>query len=146
MLLREMRAEDRRAVLDLLEHAFHLRELFERYMDFDAAFAWSDVLLALDGERPVACVQVFEKTIRLRGAPVRLGGIGSVATHESFRGQGVSSELLVATIARMRARGMQLSLLFAGPAQPLYEKHGWRRIALPLIRLRAPAGRGIVPP
>ena len=140
MLLREMRAEDRPAVLDLLEHAFHLRELFERYMDFDPAFAYANFLLALDGGRPVACVQVFDKTIRLGGGAVRLGGIGSVATHADFRGRGVSSELLVAMIERMRARGMALSLLFAGPAQPLYARHGWQRIALPLIRLRARAG------
>jgi len=143
MQLREMRAEDRPAVLDLLEHAFHLRELFERYMDFDPAFAYADYLLALDGARPVACVQIFAKTIRLGGGEVRLGGIGSVATHEGFRGRGVSSELLVATIERMRARGMALSLLFAGPAQPLYARHGWQRIALPLLRLR---GRDGAPP
>src|SRR5215813_14270474 len=140
MQLREMRAEDRPAVLDLLEHAFHLRELFERYMDFDSAFAYADYLLALDGGLPVACVQIFEKTIRLGGGAVRLGGIGSVATHESFRRRGVSSELLVAAIERMRARGMALSLLFAGAAQPLYARHGWHRIALPLVRLRGRRG------
>lgn len=139
MWVREMRAEDRPAVLDLLEHAFRLRELFERYMDFDPAFAHRDFLLAVDGDRPVACVQVFAKTIRLREGEARLGGIGSVATHADYRGRGLSSELLVATIERMRARGMALSLLFAGPAQPLYARHGWRRIPLPLIRLRAPA-------
>jgi GNAT superfamily N-acetyltransferase len=143
MKVREMRAEDRPAVLDLLEHSFHLRELFGRYMDFDSAFAWSDLLLALDGERPVACVQVFAKTIRLRGGEVRLGGIGSVATHESFRGRGVSSELLVETIARMGQRGMALSLLFAGQAAPLYERHGWHKVPLALVRLRA---RGARPP
>ena len=91
----------------------------------------------------VACVQVFAKTIRLRGAAVRLGGIGSVATHESCRGRGVSSELLVQTIERMRQRGMALSLLFAGQAAPLYERHGWHRIPIALIRLRA---RGARPP
>src|SRR4249920_3729351 len=135
MKLREMRAEDRPAVLDLLEHSFHLRELFARYMDFDAAFAYGDFLLALDGERPVACVQVFAKTIRLRGAEVRLGGIGSVATHESVRGRGVSSELLVETIERMRQRDMALSLLFAGQAAPLYERHRWHKVPLALTRL-----------
>jgi predicted N-acetyltransferase YhbS len=137
MKLREMRAEDRPAVLDLLEHSFHLRELFARYMDFDAAFAYGDFLLALDGERPVACVQVFAKTIRLRGAEVRLGGIGSVATHESVRGRGVSSELLVETIERMRQRDMALSLLFAGQAAPLYGRHGWHKVPIALTRLRA---------
>ena len=136
-----MRREDRPAVLDLLEHSFRLRELFERYMDFDSAFAWGDFLLAEDDARVVACVQVFDKTIRLRGAAVRLGGIGSVATHESCRGRGVSSELLVQTIERMRARGMALSLLFAAPVAPLYERLGWHRIPVALLRLRASGAR-----
>jgi N-acetylglutamate synthase-like GNAT family acetyltransferase len=143
MKVREMRAEDRPAVLDLLEHSFHLRELFERYMDFDAAFAYGDFLLAEDGARVVACVQVFAKTIHLRGHSVRLGGIGSVATHESCRGRGLSSQLLVQTIERMRRREMALSLLFAGQAAPLYERHGWHKVPLALIRLRA---RGARPP
>ncbi|HKC50133.1 MAG TPA: GNAT family N-acetyltransferase [Myxococcota bacterium] len=135
MQVREMKREDRGAVLDLLEHAFGLRELFERYMDFDPAFAYGDYLLALEGDAPVACVQIFDKTIGLRGESVRLGGIGSVATRASHRGRGVSSELLEGALERMRARGMWLSLLFAAPVAPLYERLGWHRIPAPLLRL-----------
>jgi predicted acetyltransferase len=135
MQMREMKREDRGAVLDLLEHAFGLRELFERYMDFDPAFAYGDYLLAIDGDAPVACVQIFDKTIGLRGEAVRLGGIGSVATRASQRGRGVSSDLLERALERMRARGMWLSLLFAAPVAPLYERLGWHRVPAPLLRL-----------
>jgi predicted N-acetyltransferase YhbS len=137
MQVREMRREDRGAVLDLLEHAFGIRKLFERYMDFDPKFAYGDYLLAQDGDSVVACVQIFDKTIRLRGEAVRLGGIGSVATHASQRGRGVSSDLLERAIERMRARGMVVSLLFAAPVAPLYDRLGWHRIPAPLLRLRA---------
>ncbi|HTO54439.1 MAG TPA: GNAT family N-acetyltransferase [Myxococcota bacterium] len=130
-----MQRADRGAVLDLLEHAFGIRELFERYMDFDPEFAYGDFLLALDGDAPVACVQVFAKTIRLRGRAVRLGGIGSVATHASQRGGGLASDLLERALERMRARGMAISLLFAAPVAPLYERLGWRKIPAPLLRL-----------
>jgi predicted N-acetyltransferase YhbS len=140
MLVREMKREDRAAVLDLLEHAFGVRELFERYMDFDPAFAYGDYLLALDAGAPVACVQIFDKTIRVRGTPVRLGGIGSVATHSDYRGRGVSSDLLERAIERMRARGMWLSLLFAAPVAPLYERLGWQRLPAPLMRLTPDPG------
>lgn len=133
-----MRASDRAAVLDLLEHAFGLRELFERYMDFDPAFAYSDFWLACEGERPVSCVQVFEKTIRMRHEPVTLGGIGSVATHERQRGKGLASELLRRAIDTMRARGMALSLLFTGRFA-FYEALGWLQISTRLFKLRAPA-------
>ena len=60
-------------------------------------------------------MQIFERPIRLRHERVLLGGIGSVATHASARGKGLASELLRRAIARMRERGMALSLLFTGP-------------------------------
>jgi predicted N-acetyltransferase YhbS len=146
MRVREMTREDRGPVLDLLEHAFGVRELFERYMDFDSAFAYGDYLLALDGDTPVACVQIFDKTIRLRGASVRLGGIGSVATRASHRGRGLSSDLLQRALERMRGRSMQLSLLFAAPVAPLYERLGWHRIPAPLLRLSPSAKTGASEP
>lgn len=154
MQVREMKREDRGAVLDLLQHAFGVRELFERYMDFDPAFAYGDYLLALDGDAPVACVQIFDKTIRMRGESLRLGGIGSVATHASQRGHGVAADLLERALERMRGRSMWLSLLFAAPVAPLYERLGWHRIPAPLLRLSqadraaapaTPAGRAFQP-
>jgi len=133
-----MRASDRGAVLDLLEHAFGVRELFERYIAFDSAFADSDVSVAFENGRPVSCVQVFAKTIRLRREAVSLGGIGSVATHESQRGKGLASQLLRRAIERMCARGMALSLLFTGRFA-FYEALGWEQISMRLFKLRAPA-------
>src|SRR5262249_4183513 len=130
-----MKRAERESVLDLLEHAFGIRELFERYMDFDPEFSYGDVLLAVEDRVPVACVQVFSKTIRLRGRTVRLGGIGSVATHASQRGSGLATDLLERALERMRARAMAISLLFAAPVAPLYERLGWRRIPAPILRL-----------
>jgi len=153
LLVREMVRADRQAVLDLLEHAFGVRELFERYMDFDPAFSYGDLVLALEDGEPVACVQVFDKTIRLRGESVRLGGIGGVATRASHRGRGVSSDLLERALERMRAKEMWLSLLFAAPIAPLYERLGWHKIPAPQLRLSpkrrdaqvTPAGRAFQP-
>jgi predicted N-acetyltransferase YhbS len=139
MEIREMRPEDREPVLDLLEHAFSVRELFARNMDFDSAFSFADVLLACDAGRPVSCVQIFEKPIRLRHERVTLGGIGSVATHASARGKGLASELLRQAIVRMRARGMALSLLFTGRFT-FYEPLGWQQISTRLFKV-APAAR-----
>jgi predicted N-acetyltransferase YhbS len=143
MEIREMRAGDREAVLDLLEHAFLVRDLFARFMDFDPAFGWGDVLLAVDEGRPVSCVQTFSKTIRLRGEAVALGGIGSVATHSSARGSGLASRLLRLAIERMQARGMALSLLFTGRFT-FYEPLGWQQISTRLFKL-APGELRAVP-
>jgi len=129
-----MRADDREAVLDLLEHAFSVRELFARYMDFDPAFSYADLLLAVDAGRPVSCVQIFAKPIRLRRERVLLGGIGSVATHAAARGKGLASLLLRRAIEQMRARGMALSLLFASRFT-FYEALGWQQISTRLFKI-----------
>jgi predicted N-acetyltransferase YhbS len=111
-----------------------VRELFERFMTFDPAFSYADVLLALDGGKPVSCVQIFARPIRLRHERVLLGGIGSVATHASARGRGLASELLRQAIARMRERGMALSLLFTGRFS-FYETLGWQQMSTRLFKL-----------
>jgi len=139
MEIRAMRAADRESVLDLLEHAFSVRELFARFMDFDPAFSYGDILLAVEAGRPISCVQIFERPIRLRHERVKLGGIGSVATLTSARGRGLASELLRRAILEMRARDMALSLLFTGRFT-FYEPLGWQQISTRLFKL-APAPR-----
>jgi predicted N-acetyltransferase YhbS len=134
MEFRGMRAGDREPVLDLLEHAFSVRELFARYMDFDPAFSYADILLAIDAGRPVSCVQIFARPIRLRHERVTLGGIGSVATHAAARGKGLASELLRQAIQIMHTRGMALSLLFAARFS-FYERLGWQQMSLRFFKL-----------
>ena len=130
-----MREADRDRVLALLECAFGDRSIFERYMDYDACFRPADFLLAVEDERALSCVQVFEKTIQLRGQPLQLGGIGSVATWPDARGRGLATELMRRQTDAMRARGMALGLLFAGPVA-FYEKLGWSQIPLRHVALR----------
>lgn len=122
-----MRASEREPVLDLLERAFSERELFARYMDADPAYDPGDFLLALDGGRPVSCVQIFTKAIRLRGESVPLGGIGSVATDPDHRSKGLGSELMRRSEQRMRERGMPLGLLFTTRFS-FYATLGWVQI------------------
>lgn len=109
-----MRAGEEEPLLDLLEGAFGLRAIFRRYMDRDPLLRPEDTLLALDQNGPISCVQIFSKRIRLRGETVALGGIGSVATADAYRKQGLASELLSRAIREMAQRGMALALLFSG--------------------------------
>ena len=60
---RAWRASDEIAPAPLLECAFGNRSIFERYIDHDERFRPGDFLLAVDGERVQACVQVFEKIL-----------------------------------------------------------------------------------
>ena len=138
-----MRADERVPVLDLLERAFGERELFARYMDFDPAYAPDDFLLAVEDGRPISSVQIFTKTIRLRGSEVRLGGIGSVATDPGHQKRGLASELLRRQHERMRERSLVLGLLFS--TWEFYEKLGWERLPARALAVHATEARGDAP-
>ncbi len=130
-----MRSAETEAVLELLEEAFGFRELFVRYLERDPALGPEDTLLAVAGERPVACVQIFTKRIRLRGQSVGLGGIGSVGTARDFRGRGLARRLVEAAAEEMRRRRMALALLFTGLVG-FYEPLGFIRVPQRRQRLR----------
>jgi predicted acetyltransferase len=125
--MRPMRAGEEESLLDLLEGAFGVRGIFQRYMDRDPLLRPEDTLLALDDHGPISCVQIFSKRIRLRGETVALGGIGSVATVDSYRRQGLASELLSRAIREMEKRGMALALLFTGLFD-FYQRLGFRSV------------------
>ena len=138
--IRTMRADEREPFLDLVEAAFGKRAEFARYLDADALLDANDTWLALDGDRPVSCLQIFEKPIRLRAEVVTVGGIGSVATHPRFERRGISTRLLQRAIDDMRDRGHALSLLFTGRTT-FYERLDWVQIPRPTWTLtRTPSG------
>ena len=122
-----MRAGEEEPLLDLLEGAFGLGGIFQRYMNWDPLLRPEDTLLALDDHGPISCVQIFSKRIRLRGETVALGGIGSVATADSYREQGLASELMRHAIREMEQRGMALALLFTGLFD-FYQRLGFRSV------------------
>lgn len=138
-----MLADDREAVLELLGRSFGFREIFARYMDSDPGYRPDDFLLALEDGRPISCVQLFARQIRLRGEVVRLAGIGSVATDPERRGSGLASQLIERQHERMRERGMILGLLFSD--SDLYRKLGWVRIPIRELGVYAPANPPALP-
>lgn len=147
-----MRADERAPFLALMKAAFVDEDTahFARYLDEDPRLSHRDTLVAVDGERLVSAVQIFTRTVGLRGAAVPLGGIGSVATHPDYERRGHSTELLRRAIAEMQRRKMALSLLFTGRTS-FYERLGWVAIPHPLLVVRrgeragAPVGRAFEP-
>lgn len=127
--VRTLRPGEREAVLDLLDEwplggPLRGRDFFRRYIESDPTYRDENFQVAEVDGRLVACVQVFPRLLRVRGAVVPAGGIGSVFTREAARGTGVASALLEAAVADMRARGMELSLLFAS-RHAFYARLGW---------------------
>jgi len=134
---RTLRDDEREAFLDLMDAAFvdEERAHFARYLDEDPLLGHDDTLVALDAGRIVSALQIFTRTIRLRGEPVLLGGIGSVGTHPDFEGRGLSTALLRRAIDAMHGRGMVLSLLFTGRVG-FYQRLDWVQILHPLLVAR----------
>jgi predicted acetyltransferase len=115
---------------DLLWRAFdrHYQhnawDFFRPFYEKDPFMDEEFVRVVRDGDRIVSSVTIFDRRVWIEGRPVRMGGIGNVATHPDFRGKGLSGIILDDCVSLMKKKGFDVSLLFAGPV-PLYERHGW---------------------
>jgi GNAT superfamily N-acetyltransferase len=127
--IRTLHGSERERVLALLDEwplsdGWRGRDYFRRYIESDPTYVDENFWVAEQDGHLVACVQIFPRLLRARGASIPVGGIGSVFTREKARGSGVASLLLEASVAAMRARGMELSLLFAS-RHGFYARLGW---------------------
>jgi len=127
MVLRPARANERDQVLDLLGLWYGDRGFFARYNHHDPGFRDDLCLVACENGHIVATVQIFDRTVNVRGAPVSLGGIGSVYTMEHYRGRGLGSALMRLAIATMEREGFEVSLLFAERLD-FYGRFGWHPV------------------
>ena len=102
-----------------------------------ATLPWKDVVWAradrrvlnIDGHNDV----IGHGGIYLRNAtfdarPVKIGGVGGVATRLDCRGRGIASEVMREAVREMRDKyGVDFGLLFCEPRHaPLYKRLGWR--------------------
>jgi GNAT superfamily N-acetyltransferase len=102
------------------------RDFFRRYLEQDPTYADENVWVAAQGGRLASCVQIFPRELRIAGAPVPMGGIGSVFTEPEFRRRGLGQALLERASEDMRARGLEVSMLFPAPErQDWYRRLGW---------------------
>ncbi|MBI5287361.1 MAG: GNAT family N-acetyltransferase [Chloroflexi bacterium] len=142
--IRTVRRGELGQVYDLLAAAFPeaRRELFVSQTEDDSTFRLRHGRVAVDNERFVGYVRIFARTMMVRGRPVPVGGIGSVATERAFESQGIATALLQDAIAQMRREGMQASFLFTG-IPGFYERMGYRVVREPQFELEASACAGI---
>lgn len=127
--IRTLREGERDRVLALLDEwalsdGWRGRDYFRRYIECDPTYVDDNFWVAEQDGALVSCVQIFPRELRVRGSSVPVGGIGSVFTSNSARGSGVATQLLEASVAAMRERGMELSLLFAS-RHAFYARLGW---------------------
>jgi predicted acetyltransferase len=72
----------------------------------------------------VASLRVYDFTMLVNGAPVRIGGVSSVACLPEYRRKGYVGMLLRHSLEKMRERGQPLSALYT-PRPSLYRRYGW---------------------
>ncbi|MBK7874353.1 MAG: GNAT family N-acetyltransferase [Planctomycetes bacterium] len=79
------------------------RELARSYPDFDAGLS----LLATDGGEPLGCALFVPRTIRLRGAWVRVAIAAPIGVHPMARRRGVGRFLLQTGLGALKDRGLR---------------------------------------
>lgn len=110
-----------------------------------AQYTWAPAewrVFLTDGGEPVSHLKVVVRHGAVAGAPVRLGGIGSVMTPTPLLSRGYASELLRRAQAFMFGElDVELGLLFCLPGLlPFYGSRGWTEVRSP-VWIEQPAGR-----
>jgi aminoglycoside 2'-N-acetyltransferase I len=116
-----------------------------------ATLPWKDVVWAHASRRVlvfneagdiIGHVGVFLRDVTWDARPVKIGGIGSVATREDYRRQGVASAAMRAAARYMcDDHSVDFGLLFCEVRHaPVYEQLGWRRFDGEVFAMQ-PGGR-----
>ena len=77
-----------------------------------------------DGDRCVATMGTLPFTVRLNGAPVRMGGVTAVGTLPEVRRQGILRKIMTKGFEDMRERGQSLAILWASMGA-IYQRFGY---------------------
>lgn len=151
MEIRTLHPGEREALLTLLDgwelaDGWCGRDFFRRYVEADPTFADENVFVAAEAGELLCCVQIFPRAIRIAGASVPVGGIGSVFTAASARRRGLAEAVFAEAVRAMGERGMPVGLLFGD--EPIYARQGWRTwgVRVGLLQRDANAAAPTQPP
>jgi predicted N-acetyltransferase YhbS len=137
MEIRAVREDEIEETLELQRLVFRPDEgegALDRYRSYvreDPNYRPEQSRVLLEGGRIVAHLRVWDREIRVRGAVLRAGGIGSVLTHPDFRGRGYARALMRNTESYLLNAGYDVGLLFTIIGTPFYRALGWTPIPLP---------------
>jgi predicted acetyltransferase len=101
------------------------------YLREEPTFELDQARIVVDQGRIVANLRVWDRLIRVRGAQLRVGGIGGVLTHPDFRRRGHARALMQDADIYMQRAGYDLGMLFTIIGTPYYAGLGWTPISLP---------------
>jgi ribosomal protein S18 acetylase RimI-like enzyme len=113
-----------------------LRRAFRGLVDYH--YQWSEadwhVMVRVDGAL-VSYLAIVERVGAVNGQPVKLGGIGGVATLPEWHGRGLASDAMEKATAFMDKKlGVEFGLLLVDEAtEPFYRRLGWELVPGPLV-------------
>lgn len=117
------------------------REALDFYL-LHSHYDWEASAVGRVGAQLATHWGVWDYQMRIGGAVVRCGGIGAVATHADHRRKGHMARTAPHAIARMKARGYHLSILFG--IDGFYHRFGyvpaWPESRWTVLRKDLPAG------
>lgn len=137
VVIRRARNEDVENILDLLAYYEVSRSYFEPFYLRDPTYRPEHSWVAEEDGRLLAHLRVFDRTIRVGEAELRVAAIGNVITAPDQRGRGHAGRLLDAMLAEIPKEGFAYSLLRAYRPS-LYERHGWVPIGEEVVRADLP--------
>jgi aminoglycoside 2'-N-acetyltransferase I len=102
-----------------------------------ATLPWKDVVWAPADSRVlkmncrnevIGHAGIYLRDAEFDARPVKIGGVGGVATRLDLRGRGIAGEVMREAVREMRDKhGVDFGLLFCEPRHaPLYKRLGWR--------------------
>lgn len=135
--IRRANAEDVEPILDLLTFYEQPRSYFEPFYLGDPSYRPEHSWVADQDGRLVAHLRIFDRSIRVGGAGLRIAGVGNVITDPDHRGHGYAGQLLRAILGALPNEGFTYSLLRAYQLV-LYERPGWAPLDQELVRAELP--------
>ncbi len=111
----------------------------QAYAGDQTDLTWTDeedwrVWLEVDGQM-VSCLTIVERRAEVAGMPVRLGGIGGVATLPAQQRQGYARQVLDAAAEFLRdSLRVDFGMLVCSPhLVAYYARAGWQPVAAPML-------------
>ena len=119
------------AIVDLISKVFSQEGYFTFrgfctgvYIDH-SHYDWNASRIGVIDQQVVTHYGVWNYEMRIGAAHVQTGGIGVVATHGDYRKRGLMAQTVHASLAAMRARGYDMTVLFG--IDNFYHKFGYVR-------------------
>ncbi|MGQ9463453.1 MAG: GNAT family N-acetyltransferase [Candidatus Fervidibacter sp.] len=88
--------------------------------------AFKDTFVMFDGDKPVSMVHRFERDVIIYSSKLRVGFVGYVCTHPDYRGLGLASTILAATMNKFRKDDVDLVCISGDRA--MYRRAGARPV------------------